>query len=372
MRLAFYLLLTLSLTAGLYAQQPQVAVLPQYGRILKHTPEFAFEIPDYSYGIGLEWNYQTTGRHAWQHQQGFPMLGATVLYYDLGSEVLGRAVGILPHFTYALFPSGRWRGEVKCGSGVAYLTHPFDALTNPTNNAIGSHLNNITFIALGLHHRVARHHRLGIDGSFTHLSSGAASIPNYGLNIPAAQLTYRYDFKPIARSQYTRYSTFAKPPHRITADVYGALAFRRVLPAGGPRYAVYQLRADVGYQFSPYSRLFGGVEYEYSEAAAAFAAHVNQFGSAAANSDVGHRPAAFVGYEWKLGRWIGMTNYLGYYLRQNPYLANAQWYNRLAARVFLPPIGQPRTAFYLEVALKSHLSTADYISLGMGARIWGE
>ena len=143
-------------------------------------------------------------RHAWQlkdstnweAESGYPAWG--VGYYSgyVGDpEVLGKPNAIFSFVNFPLSRSHRrniW--ELSPSLGITYNLEPFDAESNPTNDAVGSSFAVYFNLSFGAAFRLTRELDLlyGID--FTHFSVGRITSPNHGLNMYGLNLALRYHY----------------------------------------------------------------------------------------------------------------------------------------------------------------------------------
>ncbi|MCB0624999.1 MAG: hypothetical protein KDC43_14065, partial [Saprospiraceae bacterium] len=66
---------------------------------------------------------------------------------------------------------------------------------------------------------------------------------------------------------------------------------------------------------------------------------------------------------------LGVMLQAGYYVSPKSVLISKPIYSKLGIRYYLPAVGKPATQFYAGIYLKAHAFTAEYIGLGMGARL---
>ena len=121
------------------------------------------------------------------------LLGYSLSYYDLGSEVNGKAISAALLVESSLF---KWhniyqdfwfKSSFQFGLGLGYLTQRYDPKTNPYNRAIGSHVNGYMQIGMLLESQIYR--GVGIHASIgmAHFSNASWKYPNLGVNLPFIQ-----------------------------------------------------------------------------------------------------------------------------------------------------------------------------------------
>lgn len=154
-------------------------------------------------------------QHMYKHIEGFQLqslyriysksmkplnksVGYSISYYDLGSEVSGKAFSgalLVEADIYKLnSKQGRngFKGAFQFGLGFGYLTQRYDINTNPMNRAIGSHLNG--YMQLGILIEGTTNSGLGINIStgMSHFSNASWKYPNLGINLPYLQTCVQY------------------------------------------------------------------------------------------------------------------------------------------------------------------------------------
>ena len=351
----------------LFAQYPQWNVDYYAGKILRHTSKLKYKIPAFSQAVEISYWQQTTGQKAWARCQHFPHIGLSFYAIDLGDNfTLGTAYGLLPKLSARLWNTNTFDLRFQLGSGVAYLSRTYDVLENPLNNAIGSHWNNITTLHFNAHYLLSKKWTLRAGFGLLHLSNGSAKLPNLGINYVSASLGIQY--RPRAMPARIQAPCPPLAHSRWSAQVFGTLAFNEIFGIGGPRYPIYTLATAVGYYLTPYHRLLLGAEYEFNRG-------VYDFG--VSNFYFTNRREARVGASrWMLSvadeLFFGSFSIflqVGVYWKADFRFLSFPIYNRLGFRYYLPPIGRPRTRFFLGIHLKSHRFAAEQIALGIGASI---
>lgn len=366
--LACLLILALVLP-GLQAQSLHrglgIDVSGHTGFILKHTSNLTFTPPPLSGGLDVSLVQQTYGRHDWEAWNRYPVFGANALWFDLGSDELGQAIALFPFVDIPVLKRSRWQAGFRVGSGLAWLTRHYDRITNPLNNAIGSNLNNVSAFRFLVGFRFHRHWT-GMAGlSFTHFSNGQAQTPNYGINVVAGSVGLRYTPRPLGPEDFFPASGPATPTRRWGISTHAGLAFREYFAYGGPRYPVVITSLGALWQLSRINRLVAGLEYEYNHGIYTFSKLNWQFQGDNTRFWAASRLMVFGGDEFLFGHWsilVQMGTYLGHF----GYLIPFPVYNKLAIRYYFPPIHRPSARIFAGVYLKSHMITAEYISLGLG------
>ena len=338
-----------------------------HGKILKHTPKIAYDIPERSLGLMLNWQLHTNGEKAWQRHHRFPALGLAAQYYWLGDrEVVGNAWSFLPNISLKILGKERWKLDFTMGTGLAILDRHYDLISNSSNNAIGSSINDITFLCLQLEVQVQAHWRLVAGGSFTHFSNGASQLPNLGINVPA--LTIGATYQPNLFSPAMDTSFRVPPARRFGAHLSFDLAFKESSTPGGPKQPIYIGAVAGTFKLNEFNHLYLGLGYEYHRSVYNFALHTYAFDTRKEARQGATRWMVFLADEFLFGS-LGVMLQAGYYVSPKSVLISKPIYSKLGIRYYLPAVGKPATQFYVGIYLKAHAFTAEYIGLGMGARL---
>jgi hypothetical protein len=227
---------------------------------------------------------------------------------------------------------------------VGYVTRPYDSFHNPTENAIGSHWNNLTQFRLGLTYRLNKHWRLQVGASLTHLSNGATKLPNFGTNIPAYFFSLNNSPGGILEESF-RPKTEAVPMRRRWGLLFGgSAAVVEYAIIDGPKYMIWGGTVTALFHIASLNRLTLSVEGEYNPAVAEFGLQTGGFFNVRIHLQAG----------WYTGRG-----------RINRYVP-APWYGRLTTRYYLPPLFSLSVRPWAGVALKAHRVNAEMIALQLG------
>lgn len=344
-----------------------VEAMLHYGRAFKHTPKLNYDVDHNSVGQELLFQFQTIGKKDWQAHQRYPLLGISLMHFDLGNkEALGQAYAVIPTITIPFLRREKTSMEFRVGTGVSYLTQKFSPVFNTENNAIGSNVNSAITFKIGMNYWYKPHLHLTAAGSFTHFSNGAAALPNFGINIPGVVLGVRYFPKAIAKTDLLKAESSNKlDKKKFGASVFLGLAYREYISSQGPRYPIYTVSVAGTYTLTKNNILSAGIDVEYNSAIYEFALHTFAFEEPDARRK-SYRAMAFIADEFRFGK-LGLGLQLGTYITPGSYLLPHPITTKLSVRYYFKPIGKPATRFYLGSYMKSHLIVAEQIGFGMGA-----
>ncbi len=365
------LLLFLILPALAYSQLEEAFFIESSfhaGRIVKHRETINFPVDGPSFGIELSTKWQSRGKKEWQQFQGYPAMGFSLLAMRLGDkDVLGSALGIFPNLSINLVRKKEWQLLFQMGTGMAWLTSPFDQNNNPENNAISSNINNVSSIKFYLRKKLNKKIKLLAGFSFTHFSNGGSKLPNLGINIPSFSLGILHSKEELNPIDFYHFDVSKKTNKKIGLEAYGALAYQEIRVAGGPRYPVYIAGIAGQWSLSKVNRLKLGYEYEFNKSMLIFGRYISKYNSDKEANQGASRHMIYLGDEFLFGDWACQLQAGIYLFKKQSLLLPKDYYFKLTTKYYLPPFGNPSTRFYLRMAIKSHLFVADYLSLGLGA-----
>lgn len=335
------------------------------GGIIKHTDKLTFTPPAFSTGLEASLTFRTYGRRDWEAWRNYPILGLSAHWFDLGSEQLGHSFGFYPFVDVPLLRRDKWQLFFQVGSGLAWLTRRNDRIRNPLQNAIGSNLNNVSAFRIHADWHLDPQWLLTGGFSFTHYSNGQARIPNFGINVVGGMLGVQYTPRPLTQEDFRPAAEPRTALRRWGLSTHAGMAFKEYFAVGGPRYPIYLGSIAGMYQLSRVNRLVLGVEYEYNEGVAVFSKLAWQHDTDRERHRAASRVMVFLGEEFLFGNWALLLQ-AGTYVGNIGELIPYPVFTRLAIRHYLPPLPGSGARFFGGVYLKSHVVTAEYISLGMG------
>lgn len=332
------------------------------GRMLKINPVFP-EITQTSLVTELSVARMTTGDKAWHSRFKYPEVGFSLTYQRLGNpDAFGHAYGVLAFISHRWIAKQHWELRARLGTGLAYLTRPFDRINNPVNNIIGSHINSYTYIKLQTVFFPKKQTQYVLGIGYHHYSNSNTSIPNIGVNVPTIALGVRHFLDSPTPPR------IEAPPTPAAADRlriglrlgYGILESKT---PDGPNYPVYLSSLYVMKPHRQKLRFRAGLEAFISYASIAWVRNFdipdeNPFWS-------GLGTVAFVGAEWMMGR-VSIVSQIGPYLVR-PYQMDHLIYTKSGLQYYLKDQQlHPRMQPFVGAYVHSHSGEADFLELGIG------
>jgi hypothetical protein len=340
------------------------------GKIWKHKKGLTYQTPTFSSGVDFSFLFVAPESKKWGAKKKYPDIGASLLYIDYGNtSVLGRAIGIIPGARFSLWEREKIDLSLNVGFGIAYISKKFDFLDNPTNNAIGSHVNNISRLKFDFNFYKNKPLSFLLGGSFTHISNGGTQSPNSGINLITfnAGLRKKISKKPNTSYQKTHTaSADSSSLKKLGLSVQYQYGFTENDVIGGPKYPIHALGVTGFYQVSKVYRIHLGFEYEYNTSNYLFTLHTFQDKKTASRN--ARQVFAVAANEFILGNYA-LRIQAGIY---TDYPANRgesfyiKWNSQYAFRL---PDGLLIDKILLGITMKSHYAKAEYIALTMGIEI---
>ena len=348
--------------------QSGVSVVYAPSKVIKHRKNLRFDVPQRTHEYRLAYTYQTDGSAEWHSYWKYPRIVINALWVDFGDpDVLGHAFAILPELHFTLKEFGDFRLNMQFGTGIAYLNKPFNEITNPLNNAIGSNLNNTSSLKFGLEYNWTPQWSTSLSAGLVHFSNGLSSSPNSGINIYGVSLGAVYRLKAptpeptevlietrsVEESQYRKW----------VGDIQYHYGFTEHTTPGGPKFGVQAISLGAGYRYSKYMTVLVGGEYEYNDATYTYFSE--NFYTESESRKRAQKTIAYIENEFRYGPVFNRFR-MGFYLGW-PADNNQTTYIKLVTGFYLPKIANTAQP-YIGVVLKTHTAVADYLAVMGGVR----
>lgn len=350
------------------AGQHGVSLVYAPSKVIKHSSALLFDVPGRSHEVRLTYTYQTTGKNRWERYWRKPRIAINAVFVDFGdSDILGNAVGLLPEMHFTLKKWNTLRLNLQFGTGIARLNRPFDAITNPINNAIGSNLNNISSLKFGLEYRWNKQWITTLSTGLVHFSNGLSSSPNKGINIYGVSIGGLYTIGKDKPEEELSDPTFEDEPTHFRRWIFDAqfhYGFTEYTVPGGPKFSVNAYSIGLGYRYSEFMTLSVGGEYEFNDATYTF--FKRNFYTEDEALERARSTIVYIENELRYGCVFNRFR-LGFYLPY-PIDNTRDFYTKMTTGLYLPTIAET-TRPYIGVVLKTHMATADYLGIVFGVSI---
>jgi len=333
-----------------------------YGFMINHHLEmkiFNAHFPAFEINLGKE----TYGRERWQAMYGYPFIGISYWYSQMGnSEFLGSANALFPYVNYPIIRNNKNELNFRVGLGLAYLTKRFDRLDNYKYIAIGSHVNAAANFMAEYRWRFNPRMNIAVGIALMHFSNGSTKTPNYGVNIPSANVAFAYRLSKentyLSRKLLPSLYTFEFPGTKsIDISIGATAAVKDMGSEYGRTFMIYNFFGSVMKQFSYKSSAGIGFDYTYNESDFYFA-------------DLDKVPyekkrdliRSGVGPVYQLSMSKLSYNFgLGIYLKAK--MAPTHTYFKLGLQY------QITKGLFANLTLRTHFGQADFVGIGLGYKI---
>ncbi len=338
----------------------------QMGKILPINKTFP-SILSNSWSLSLDYTFYTQGKkNKWVRHLNFPTTNIQFSVEHFGNkEVMGRAYGILPSLGFFMLRKKRSNLQLQTGVGLAYLDRPFNKITNPSNQIIGSHVNFFAALRLINEWNISDHLKLFAVLGIHHYSNSAFANPNIGNNTPQGGLGIKWCFEAIdypkdkerfvpapLDSLSSKVHFFLRSSFGITEKGYD-----------GPKYIAYAFSPGVYRHFGQLHKLSVGGEYLFNHAPYQFMQHIGF--ESESNFLQASRFSLFLGYELHLGH-LGFITEIGYYLNKH-YEQRSRISTKFGFHLYARnPIKFNRHLPYVGVYIRSYLGEAEFLEMVAG------
>ncbi len=327
-----------------------------FGYIITQRQSVAHLIKGQIGGGELTYVFRTCGQRSWQPLHAFPEFGLSYMHLYLANpSEIGNLDALYPYMNLRLNKQKRnFKMYLRLGLGLANMSKPFDRLTNPKNNAIGSHLNGYVNIRLSSSYMLSKSWRLDSGIGLTHASNGSIKTPNLGLNMATLNLGLGYVFG-NKNLEMCKDSVMPKLTKRWHPSVLGVFGFKELEHPLGNKYMSYALCGNLYYSLNHKNRLGTAVEFVYSNET-----RVKLERDSASTERIKDVIKIGVkgGYAFHVDR-ISIPIDFGYYVYQNDNLKE-KFFHRIGVRYMVTK------HVIANVTLYTHWAKADYFEWGMG------
>lgn len=327
------------------------------GFLLPHRSVMKHLVQGHAHGGELSLIIQTSGENEWENTFNLPRYGVTGYFSDFGfKEVLGQAGGAYLFSEIPFIKKNDWSFNSKLGFGLAYVSRVFDQNKNPKNNSVSTHLNSLVVIGLQLNKQFNQNElSLGVD--MTHISNGAAKMPNLGLNVPYLSFGYTRYFQSVnyKPSNNRELHPFVEMRNNWQLNMIGIVSSRQVYPTGGNNFLVSALGV---YASKKVKRKFAfdiGLDFILNQS------HRKRLDTPINQLDL-LQIGMYAGYVLPINK-LSFTLGFGTYIK-NKYNLDGNIYNRFGCRY------QFHDRWSANITIKAHWGRADYFEYGLMYRLF--
>lgn len=343
--------------------QPTLSANTGIGRVIKHKSGLTFDIPDRAVEATLRYSDRVSGSKLWHHYWGMPTLSHMYQFVHYGDQaVLGSVHAIMRGLDLPIYERGRLQATLQLYAGVGYITKTFDYIDNPTNNAVGSSINNATRLGVDLQYSMTNRWNVATTAHLLHTSNGLTTSPNSGINSWGASVGLRYQLEQKTKSA-ERPTLVDTSYRKWVGDLQVHYGRTEHAVPNGPKYPHYVISAGLGHRYHSLLTALVGLDYEYAGRAYAF--HFRDFDTKAEALSQAQRIAIWVAHEFAFDRVV-IRPQLGWYT--DAFHDSAEpFYIKMG--VHYQVVRWRASDLRVGIVLKSHEAVADHLSLVIGCRL---
>lgn len=242
-----------------------VGVNAHYGFIWAHHPEIQYVIKGHIPAFEINIARPTYGEKTWQQKYHYPEAGVCFLHVDLANpDVLGTAEAVYAYLNFPLIYKKKFTLNFRAGDGIGYLTKKFDRVENHKNMVIGSHFNGAVNLRLNAKIYFSDHFVMEAGVGMTHFSNGSFALPNFGLNIPTANIGASYLFG--NKREKIVGDSIVPINKKVQYSIFLVGGVTQLDPPGSPKYFAYSVSFNVGKNLGYKSRFNAAIDVFYNPA----------------------------------------------------------------------------------------------------------
>ncbi len=279
--------------------------------------------------------------------------------------IAGAVTGSLPAITGNCYYSGvsakkkfgnakKRYAYLQLSMGLGWVTAPFNEKTNRQNTAVGSHINGLMQVKMAVNQKINANNALYASLDITHFSNANTRMPNLGYNFLLAGLGITHSFnKKTINPKNIHHKT-----NNLRIELMGKWASRQMTIDDRKNIGMGLAAINLSYPQSPIARWLMGINYFYDRSYV--------------HTDLKPLPSRFglgrvsevalsAGHMYLIGR-VAFTAEGGIYLYR-PAPTKRRYYEAVGMRYYI------NTNWFVCTRLKAHLTSADYVELGLGYKI---
>ncbi len=327
----------------------------QTGYIISHHSSMMNLIKGHIFGVELNYVFHTDGSKPWQQIHGYPEIGISVLHMFLSNpEVLGKVEAVNPYLNFRLNKQRRKTSlNLRVGLGLAYITNPFNRITNHKNVVIGSHLNGFVNFRLNCTTPISTSWKLNYGVGLSHASNGSIKTPNLGLNMATINLGLAYIFgnKTITLKK----DSIAPKKREWQTSVIGVVGMKEMEHPGGSKYFAFGLQGNFYRVLNYKNKIGGGIEFAYNEETKKIYTNDSIYNTTALDII---QSGVKISYAFTIDKLSLPIDFGVYIYKKQP--TNGIFFHRIGLRYLIT------NHLIANVTLLTHFAKADYFEWGLG------
>lgn len=333
----------------------------QFGKIIKHTKNFQPPIPSLTSGIEINFIRQTNEKKNWHQLHNYPQTGYSFSFTHFGdAQILGYAIGFAPNIFFPLTGKDKFSFGIRLACGIAFINKRYNVIDNPTNNVIGTRMNNTSSFGIHLNWKATKKLHFLSSVSLAHFSNGNFQSPNLGINFASLNLGIKFFPNPI--ENFTRQDSLPPFLKKIKFNLKIGCGLNEESITNGPKYPIYIASLYVDKLTGLKNKIGLGVDVEYNKSVYDFEILTENF--IGKEKWYAMRIAPFITDELLVGQ-IGMLGQIGVYAHKG-FLNIAPFYFKIALKHYVFNLTKNKVNWYYGIFLKVHYARAEFFELATG------
>ena len=333
----------------LSASYHKVYSLPEYSNFLLIVIR-----PIHSFDLTL--SKQTIGKTSWEQVFKYPEYGLSLFYSTLGNkEIFGNELALTYFFKIYILNRDKLQLYNRIGIGLDYVTKRFDLETNPSNVAVGSHVNIHFNCRFGGTYALSEKLNFNAGLSFDHLSNANTAEPNLGINYLTAFTGFSYYL-----GNKTEKRRVELPEHEPKSNWYlfGSVGGKHLQSLSTKYFVVNSLSLEYVRETFRILHFGAGVDFFYDSSVPAF---LEKDGREFRQRDY-FQTGIHISQTLRYNRF-SLSLQEGIYVGLENEVVQKVMYNRGIIKYNLTD------NFSVRLAMKSHLHILDYPEIGIGIKL---
>jgi len=299
----------------------------------------------------MDFNWRLNTRKAFQLCNCYPSPGFSINFWNFrNKDILGSAYTLSAFMEAHFINKKRISLAIRPGLGLAYLTKPYDEITNPNNLAYSTQIGYSVLLNFTGYYNLSGQWLISAGLNYNHISNGGVKIPNKGINFPTFGLGIEYSVKPLNYNSFN--ATPVKDIEKKHAGLFALFTGFKGIIYDDKTYLVYGITGKYLHQLGRVSFLSGGSEFNIDKSKLTIARS-----SRNVQDDAQYIISILAGYEHKFSRFRTSID-LGVYVR-NPDQSKDMVYQRYGLKYIIKN-------YFIGINLKAHRHYAEYFDIRTG------
>ena len=299
---------------------------------------------------------ETIGNTSWEQLFNYPEYGLSLFYTTLGdAEVFGNELAFTYFFKIYLLDREKFKLYSRVGIGLSYVTKKYHPETNPSNIAVGSHLNIHFNTQFGGAYKLSEKVNLNAGLSFDHLSNANTSEPNIGMNSLTAFVGLSYY---LGSRKDRKQTELPKHEPKNSLYLFGSVGGKHLRSLSGKYFLANSLSLEYLRESGRIFHIGAGLDVFYDTSVKTFLEDDNKSFKAQDNFQTGFHISQTLRYNrfslnLQQGVYVGLINKVEDKIMYNRGIIKYNFSENISIRL----------------AMKSHLHILDYPEIGIGFKL---